>query len=167
MGPVQILVNHTDWVECDDHLKLSSDEESCEDDGTLYAPLNNLQHKGSVVDMLMTGPIRTLKKSPEIAPIICVSAPSKHSRHKTRSNERAKKRRTGNGQQDGHQMNHHKNMSMATNHGSRYNINARNRNTQQIAGVLEEEEDLSTPAIENKRIRAGAYTSFKAKWTLH
>jgi len=84
---------------------------------------------------------------------------SNHSRQKTKSNERAKKRR--NGQQDGHQMNHHKNMSMATNHGSRSNINARNRNTQQIAGVLEEE-NLDTPPVENTRIRAGAYTAFKA-----
>jgi len=70
---LQIAVSRADWIDCDGHLRFEDDSES-EDSSSrdLFVPTNNLKHKGSVVDMLMEGPVRRQK---EVTPNITVSPP--------------------------------------------------------------------------------------------
>jgi len=77
---IQISVSRADWIECDDHLRLS-DEDTPNDSSEegLYVPLNNLRHKGSVVDMLMAGPVARPQR--EVATTIVISPAERDAEH--------------------------------------------------------------------------------------
>jgi len=141
---IKIAVNHADWVDCDDHLMLSDDEYPTEqppiEDGLLI-PILNLKHKGSVVDMLMSGPVESQKyeRRREVARVIRIS-PAGGS--EPESDTEQSQEHTP---EDRDLLNDRRsNFSMMANAGSRNNV-----------GSL-------CPQREQSRVRISGYSAFRA-----
>jgi len=136
---IKISVSRADWVECDDHLRLS-DEDTPDDPSEegLYVPLNNLKHKGSVVDMLMSGPVQ--RTQPKVAQSISVSPAERDDHDAGHSEEQSPDDRVS---RDDRRSNY----SMTANVGSSYNVR------------------FNVPLREDSRYRLGAESAFKATMT--